>query len=201
MSTAYSLKVENKPMLFSYDIETERKIIEKWVLDNQRYSKRNLTIEAETLSTLASDFIDIIISKSINQAQLKNLETAIKDGARYVWDKAVDRLALLAFHFDDAKLKIETLIKESDAKTVEKVLNCLSEAFSTEEQIRILKVAFNNKSKKVRIKSAMSALETRNLELNEFLKSEYANQSDSKVKENIAFAIENMWQKKGELIF
>ena len=201
MSTAHSLKIENKPMLFSYDLETEQKIIEKWVFDNQRYSRRNLDMEAKLLLTLASDFIDIINSKKLNSTQIENLETAIKDGVRRVWEKAVDRLGLLAFHFDDAKLKIETLIKESDAKTVEKVLNCLSEAFTTEEQIRILKVAFNNKSKKVRIKSSIAALETRNLELNEFLKSEYANQSDSKVKENIAFAIENMWQKKGELIF
>jgi hypothetical protein len=201
MSTAHSLKIENKPMLFSYDLETEQKIIEKWVFDNQRYSRRNLDMEAKLLLTLASDFIDIINSKKLNSTQIENLETAIKYGVRRVWEKAVDRLGLLAFHFDDAKLKIETLIKESDAKTVEKVLNCLSEAFTTEEQIRILKVAFNNKSKKVRIKSSIAALETRNLELNEFLKSEYANQSDSKVKENIAFAIENMWQKKGELIF
>lgn len=201
MSTAHSLKIENKPMLFSYDLETEQKIIEKWVFDNQRYSRRNLDMEAKLLLTLASDFIDIINSKKLNSTQIENLETAIKDGVRRVWEKAVDRLGLLAFHFDDAKLKIETLIKESDAKTVEKVLNCLSEVFTTEEQIRILKVAFNNKSKKVRIKSSIAALETRNLELNEFLKSEYANQSDSKVKENIAFAIENMWQKKGELIF
>ena len=81
--------------------------------------------------------------------------------------------ALLAFHFQDAKDEITALIENSDAKTVEKVLNCLSNAFTTEEQIITLKIAFNNKSKKVRIKSANTALDLRNLELNEFLKSEY----------------------------
>lgn len=201
MSTAHSLKVENKPMLFSYDIETEQKIIEKWVFDNQRYSRRDLNMEAKLLLTLASDFIDIINSKNLNKTQIDNLEVAIKDGASGVWEKAIDRLALLAFHFQDAKDEITALIENSDAKTVEKVLNCLSNAFTTEEQIITLKIAFNNKSKKVRIKSANTALDLRNLELNEFLKSEYLNQSDSKVKESIAFAVENMWQKKGELIF
>jgi hypothetical protein len=201
MPTTHSLKIENKPMLFSYDLETEQKIIEKWVFDNQRYSRRNLGIEAKLLLTLASDFIDIINSKKLNSTQLENLEIAIKDGARGVWEKAVDRLGLLAFHFENAKEKIVDLIKNSDAKTVDKVLNCLSSAFSTEEQIKILKISFDNKSKKVKIKSAISALELRNLELNKFLEIEYQNQADSKVKENIKFAIDNMWQKKGELSF
>ncbi|MBD3584059.1 hypothetical protein [Flavobacterium selenitireducens] len=94
MSTAHSLKVENKPMLFSYDIDTEQKIIEKWVFDNQRYSRRDLNMEAKLLLTLASDFIDIINSKNLNQTQIDNLEVAIKDGASGVWEKAINRLGL-----------------------------------------------------------------------------------------------------------
>ena len=53
----------------------------------------------------------------------------------------------------------------------------------------------------MKIKSANSALELRNLELVEFLKIEYEKHADTKVKDSIKFAIENMWQKKGELIF
>lgn len=149
---------------------------------------------------MASDFIEIINTKTINQTQLKNLEIAIKDGAGGVWEKALTKLELLAFHFEEAKEKIVNMIKNSDAKTIEKVLYCLSSAFSTEEQIKILKIAFGNKSKKVKIKASNSALDLRNSELNVFLKIEYQNQIDSKVKESIKFAIENMWQKKGELI-
>ena len=201
MSTAHSLKVENKPMLFSYDIATEQKIIEKWVFDNQRYSRRDLHMEAKLLLTLASDFIDIITSKNLNQTQLDNLEVAIKDGASGVWEKAINRLTLLAFHFENAKDAIISLIENSDAKTVERVLDCVSSIFTTEEQIVILKIGFKNKSKKVRIKSANTALDLRNLELNEYLESEYLMQNDLKVKESIKFAMENMWQKKGELIF
>jgi hypothetical protein len=200
MSTAHSLKVENKPMLFSYDLETEQKIIEKWVFDNQRYSRRNLEIEAKLLLAIASDFIDIINSKNLNQNQIENLEIAIKEGASGVWEKAVDKLTLLAFHFENAKDKIISLIENSDSKTVERVLNCVSSVFTTEEQIMIIKMGFNNKSKKIRIKSANTALDLRNLELNELLESEYLNQNDLKVKENIKFAMENMGQKKGELI-
>lgn len=201
MATAHSLKIENKPMLFSYNIETEQKNIEKWVLDNKRYTSRNLETEAKLLLTLAADFIEIINTKNLNQTQLENLSLAIKNDTRGIWEKAVDRLELLAFHFENAKEKIVVLIKNSDAKTIDKVLNCLSSAFSTEEQIEILKIGFDNKSKKVKIKSAVAALELRNLELNKFLEIEYQNQADSKVKENIKFAIDNMWQKKGELIF
>lgn len=201
MSTAHSLKLENKPLLFSYDFETEKKIIEKWVSDNQRYSRRNLTIEAEILLKLASDFIEIINTKALKQIQLDNLELAIKEGVSGVWEKAANRLELLAFYFEEAKFKIEDLIKESDAKTVEKVLNCLSSAFNTEEQITILKSGFSNKSKKVKIKSANSALDLRNLALNNFLETEYQSQNDVKVKESIKFAIKNMSQKHGELIF
>jgi hypothetical protein len=201
MSITHSLKIEIKPMLFSYDIETEQKIIDKWVFDNQRYSRRSLETEAKMLLILASDFIEIINTKTLNQMQLDNLELAIKEGANGVWEKATNRLGLLAFYFEEAKFKIEVLIKESDAKTAEKVLDCLSSAFNTEEQITILKSGFNNKSKKLKIKSANSALDLRNLALNDFLEMEYQSQNDSKVKENIRFAIDNMWQKKGELIF
>jgi len=189
MSTAHSLKVENKPMLFSYDIETEQKIIEKWVFDNQRYSRRDLNMEAKLLLTLASDFIDIINSKNLNQTQIDNLEVAIKDGASGVWEKAINRLGLLAYHFQNAKDKIVSLIENSDAKITAKVLDCLSSAFTTEEQIMILKTAFGSKSKKVKMFAADKALYLQNVELNTFLKSEYLNQSDLNVKESIKSAM------------
>ncbi|MBD3584060.1 hypothetical protein [Flavobacterium selenitireducens] len=96
---------------------------------------------------------------------------------------------IVAYHFQNAKDKIVSLIEDSDAKITAKVLDCLSSAFTTEEQIMILKIAFNSNSKKVKMFAADKALYLQNVELNEFLNSEYLNQSDLKVKESIRSAM------------
>ncbi len=44
-SKSCSLKAEGKPMLFSFDLETEFKHIEKSVFDNRRDSQQNLKKE------------------------------------------------------------------------------------------------------------------------------------------------------------
>ena len=131
MTTPHTLKSENKPTLFSYDIETVYKQIERWVFDNKRYSKRDLETEANLLRQIAKDFIDVIETKVLKDKQLDNFVNAIENGASGVWEPATTKLELLSYHFDNAKQTIKTLVNQSNAKTIEKILNCISAAFST----------------------------------------------------------------------
>src|SRR5574343_394074 len=201
MQKSHSLKADNKPTLFSFDIESVNKNIDTWVFDNQQYSKRDLEKEAKMLRQIAIDFIEIIETKVVKTSQLDNLTNAIINGARGVWESATSKLELLAFHFDEAKQTIQTLLSQTNSKILEKSLSCVSDAFTTDEQIEIFSKTFQAKSKKIRIKTAETALDLRNQNLVNFLKIELHNQADEEVKETIEFAIDNMWQEKGRLTF
>jgi hypothetical protein len=106
---------------------------------------------------------------------------------------------LISFYFDEAKEIIIELLNNPDSKIVERALSMISDAFSTEEQIAIFTKTFNHKSKKIRTKTADIALKTRNINLIAFLNSTLDQQSDTKVRQAIQFAINNMWQPKGQL--
>lgn len=201
MAKAHSLKAEGKPNLFSFDIDTEYKNIDKWVFDNKRYAKRDLEKEAEMLRQITKDFIEIIETKSINDKQLQSLLTATNKGARGVWETATSKLELLSYHFEIVKQFIKNSISDGKNNNIERLLIVVSDAFSTQEQIEIFKKTIENKSKKIRFKTANVALNLRNRELITFLKLSEQNETDNKVRESIRFAIENMHQPKGELIF
>jgi hypothetical protein len=199
MTNSHSLKKDNKPTLFSFDIETEYKNIDRWVFDNKRYSKRDLKTEANLLRQIAKDFIDVIETKILTDKQLDNLVNAIEFGASGVWELATTKLELLSYHFDNAKLRLMECIKNVNSQTKERLLNCVSDNFTITELTELFVLTFSNKSKKVRIKTANIALDLRNESLIPLLKDELSKQSDNKVKEAIQFAIDNMWQPKGEL--
>ena len=201
MTKAHSLKADNKPTLFSFDIETEYKNIDRWVYDNKRYSKRDLEAEANLLRQIAKDFIDVIETNVLTDNQLENITNAIENGASGVWEPATTKLELLSYHFDNAKWKLIELIKSSSSQTVERLLNCVSDNFTIPELTELFIYTFSNKSKKVRIKTASIALDMRNEGLVPLLKDELNKQSDNKVREAIQFAIDNMWQPKGQLTF
>lgn len=201
MTKSHSLKIDNKPTLFSFDIETEYKNIDRWVFDSKRYSKRDLETESNLLRQITKDFIDVIETNLLTEKQLDNLVNAIELGASGVWEPATTKLQLLSYHFDNAKLRLIECIKKASSQTLKRLLNCVSDNFSITEQIELCKFTFSNKSKKVRIKTANIALDIRDERLIPFLKDELNKQTDNKVKEAIQFAIENMWQPKGQLTF
>jgi hypothetical protein len=200
MTTSHSLKADGKPNLFSFDIETEIRNIDRWVFDNKRYSKRDLEKESQLLKRLAKDFIEIIETKILTTEHSTNIKTAIIEGASGVWEPATTKLELLSYYFDQAKDIIIELLNNPDSKIVERALSTISDVFSTEEQIAIFTKTFNHKSKKIRTKTADIALDLRNKNLIAFLNSTLGQQSDTKVREAIQFAIDNMWQPKGQLI-
>ncbi|MFY8019690.1 MAG: hypothetical protein ACOVP1_00780 [Bacteroidia bacterium] len=201
MTFSHSLKTDNKPLLFSFDIETEYKNIDQWLSENKRYAKRDLETEANLLRQITKDFIDIIETKVLTEKQLDNLVNAIELGGSGVWESATNKLELLSYHFENAKKRIIECMKTTSSNTVERMLNCISEHFTTTELVEIFTITFRNKSKKVKIKTANIALDLRKEELIPFLKDELSKQSDNKVLEVIQFAIDNMWQPKGELVF
>ncbi len=201
MTKSHSLKADNKPTLFSFDIETEFKNIDRWVFDNKRYSKRDLETEANLLRQIAKDFIDVIETKVLTDEQFDNLVNAIEFGSSGVWEPATTKLELLSYHFDKAKLRLLECVKNTNSQTVERLLNCVCDSFTNRELEEVFVLTFSNKSKKVRIKTASIALDLRNESLIPLLKDELNKQSDNKVIEAIQFAIDNMWQPKGELTF
>jgi hypothetical protein len=201
MTTSHSLKSDGKPNLFSFDIETEIKNIDRWVFDNKRYSKRDLETEANLLKQIAVDIINVIETKVLMDKQLDNVVNAIENGASGVWEPATTKLEILSYHFDNAKLRLTELIKNASSQTVERVLNCVSDNFTINELTELFIFTFSSKSKKVRIKTANVSLEMRDKGLIPLLKDELNKQSDNKVKETIQFAIDNMWQPKGQLTF
>lgn len=110
-------------------------------------------------------------------------------------------MKLLSYHFVNAKYRLAEHIKTANFQTAERLLNYVSDNFTTAELTNLFTLAFSSKSKKVRITTASVALDTRNKELIPLLKEELSKQSDIKVKEEIQFAIDNIWQPKGQLKF
>lgn len=201
MAKSHVLKSDNKPPLFSFDIETEFKNIESWVRDNKRYSKRDLENEANLLKQIAVDFIEVIETNALTEKHLSNLLNAINNGPSGVWEPAINKLQALLYYYENAKLRFLEHIKIGNSRTLERLLNCISDNFSTHELIEIFTFTFNSKSKKLKIKSSEIALELRNEGLVPFLKDELNRQTDNQVIESLQFAIDNMWQPKGELTF
>lgn len=201
MKKSHSLKADNKPILFSFDIETEHKSIERWVFDNKGHSKRDLETEANLLRKIAQDYIEVIETKILTDKHLDNLINTIETGASGVWEPATEKLQLLSFHFDNAKLRLIEHLKTGSSKTVERLLTCVSSNFTTSDLMELFTLTFNCKSKKIRIKTANLALDLRNKELIPLLKNELIKQPDNEVKKAIQFAIDNIWQPKGQITF
>ncbi|MDQ8004713.1 MAG: hypothetical protein REI64_07935 [Pedobacter sp.] len=201
MTKSHSLTADNKPTLFSFDIETVYKSIERWVYDNKRYSKRDLETDANLLRQVAKDFIDVIETGILTDKQLDNFINAIEIGASGIWEPTTTKLQLLSYHFDNAKFRLIELIKTANSQTIERLLNCISDNLTIAELTELFIFTFKSKSKKIRIKTANIALDTRDERLVPLLQKELNEQSDSKIKEAIQFAINNMHQPKGELTF
>ncbi|MBY0273403.1 MAG: HEAT repeat domain-containing protein [Alphaproteobacteria bacterium] len=195
-SKSCSLKVEGKPMLFSFDLESEFKYIEKKVFDSRRYSQRNLEKEEKILKKLAIDFMNIIQTKVLTEEELNHLECAITEGPGGIWETAVSQLGLLAYHFDAAKDRIKSLIRHSNSKVIIRSLHMLSNAFTQEEQMKLLKEVLNHKSKKVRSWASNTALSLRSPEFIAILEDRKLIESDKDVLDSLNFSIENMHQPK-----
>ncbi len=143
----------------------------------------------------------IIQTKILTEMELNNLECAITEGPGGIWETATSKLELLAYHFEVAKDRIKSLIRHSNSKVVIRSLHMLSDAFPQEEQIILLKEVLNHKSKRVRSWAANTALGLRNPKFITTLEDRKLIESDKEVLDSLKFAIENMHQPKGTLIF
>ncbi|RZJ70684.1 hypothetical protein [Flavobacterium sp.] len=195
MPNSHSLKADGKPMLFSYDLETEIENIERW----SQGSKADGT-SVQILKKLASDYIEIIDSNSVSSEQLQRLHEATSKGKSGIWERAVSRLELLVYHFDEAKLFVVDAIKAAKGATLERLLNVVSDNFSSEQQLQIFGSGLASANKKIRMKAAEMCLDSRNMELVPMLESKLASEVDPIVKSCLKFAIRNMHQPKGELV-
>ncbi|MFD2245587.1 hypothetical protein [Pontibacter ruber] len=194
MSQAYSLKEANKPTLFSWDLETEHKNIEKRVLDNRNYSRRDLEKELSTLKELATDYLQIIQTKAISPEQLASLEEAVVNGASGVWEQAATKLERLSYHFNEAKKKIYDLIERGNPKTVDRALTMLGAAFTEDEQVEVLEKVLSSKSSKVRNRAAAVAYFLRNKHLVPVLLERKNVETNTEVSEAINLALEQINQ-------
>ncbi|MDX5423397.1 MAG: hypothetical protein LPK14_14165 [Hymenobacteraceae bacterium] len=194
MSQAYSLKETNKPTLFSWDLETEHSNVEKKVLDSRNSTRRDLDKELSTLKELATDYLQIIQTKSISPEQLARLEEAIVNGPSGIWEQATTKLERLSYHFNEAKEKIYDLIERGSPKTVDRALTMLGSAFTEDEQVKILNKALSSKSSKVRNRAAAVAYFLRNKQLIPVLLEKKSVETNTAVSEAIGLALEQINQ-------
>src|SRR5687768_14257390 len=103
MSKGYSIKADNKPTLFSWDLETEFKNIEKWLTDGRHKNESDLNEKKVQLRRLRTDLFEIIQLKRITDDQIQRIFDLIKRGRSGVWETATTELGRLAFHFDEVK--------------------------------------------------------------------------------------------------
>ena len=194
MSQAYSLKETNKPTLFSWDLETEHSNVEKKVLDSRNSTRRDLDKELSTLKELATDYLQIIQTKSISPEQLARLEEAIVNGPSGIWEQATTKLERLSYHFNEAKEKIYDLIERGNSKTVDRALTMLGASFTEDEQVKILNKALSSKSSKVRNRAAAVAYFLRNKQLIPVLLEKKSVETNTAVSEAIGLALEQINQ-------
>ncbi|KAA3437641.1 hypothetical protein [Rufibacter hautae] len=190
MSQGFLLKSENKPTLFSWDLETETKNVERWVLDNKNYSKRDIEKELSILKNLAFDFLQVIQEKHVSPEQLDRLEQAISSGAAGVWENAALKLERLSYHFITAKERIEKLIYSTDVKIVDRALTMLNESFSEREQYDIISCALSHNSKKIRARALGTVYKLKKKVFLNILERRRGIETESEIKETIDFTLD-----------
>jgi len=190
MSQGFSLKSENKPTLFSWDLETETKNVERWVLDNKNYSRRDIEKELSILKNLAFDFLQVIQENHVTPEQLDRLEQAVSSGAAGVWEKATLKLERLSYHFPTAKERIKKLIYCTGVKIVDRALTMLNDSFSEREQYDIISYALSHNSKKIRARALGTVYMLKKKIFLDILEKRREIETDLEIKETIDFTLD-----------
>lgn len=165
MTKAFSLKAKNKPTLFSFDLETEFKKIDRCVFDNRNYARRDLEREVDILKSLAKDYIEIINTNTISNTHLQNLRIAIIEGPSGIWENAANKLERLSYHFKEARNLIIELMDSPKVAVIEKALSCTGDGFEIDQLQTIINNIFQHKSKRLRIKASNVAFRSNKTEL------------------------------------
>jgi hypothetical protein len=194
MSQGYSLKAENKPLLFSWDLDTEFKNIDRWILDNKKYSRRNLENELKILKEIASDYLQVIKTRTLEPSHLENLSEAITNGPSGVWEQATTKLERLAYHFESAKVKIKELFYSSSTNVTDRALTMLNGSFSEDEQLEIIAKALSHKSKMIRERAVSTAFLLNKRAFFPVLEARSEIEENQSVKEAIDLTMEHLKQ-------
>lgn len=192
------LKSPGKPNLFSYDLERELQFLEPLKRANAIPKQMK---KYQYQKQMAEDFLNVIEIKTLTERQLDNFANIIIDGDRHSWDISVNKLSLLAYHFDEAKRQGVKLIRHKNAKVVVRALCLLSDAFSDEELAELLEEALRHRSKVVRTKACSIALELRKVTFYKILKQRLSLENDADVVASLNFAIDNLHKPDDGLTF
>src|SRR5690349_21017155 len=122
MSKGYSIKAENKPTLFTWDIETEYQNIDREIESDRTKDTNRLEPKRTQLRQLRLDFHDIVVTKEVNADQVARLFDLVRLGKDGVWQPATTTIERLAYHFDQVRNRLSTDLSDSDSKYLSRLV-------------------------------------------------------------------------------
>jgi hypothetical protein len=133
MSQAHSIQADNKPTLFTWDIETEYQNIDRWLSSERKTDPAILERKRSQLRQLKLDFHNIIISKAVNEMQIDSIFKLARQGQSGIWEQVTTIIEKMAFHFDAVKNRLTIELRDSDSTYVSKLVTCIGDFYTKEE--------------------------------------------------------------------
>ena len=199
MSKAYSIKANNKPTLFTWDLETEDQNVDRQITSKRNKDTDKLEIKRTQLRQLKSDFHDIVFRNEINFDQVERFFNLIRHGKSGVWETATLAIERLAYHFELAKVRLSKDLADNDSKYVANLVTSIGEFYSKEELNTLFRNLLKHKSAKVKERTLNKIFELRFAEIKGDLERLKQSETNKRTIEQIEFTLKFVDTPKGNL--
>ena len=161
MSKGYSIKADNKPTLFTWDLETEYQNVDRELKSERTKDTNRLETKRLQLRQLKSDFHDIVFKNEINVDQVDRFFNLIRQGQSGVWEASTLAIERLAYHFEPVKTRLLTELVDSDSKYVANLVTSIGEFFDKDELKKLFTNLLKHKNTKVKERTLNKIFELR----------------------------------------
>lgn len=200
MRKGYSIKADNKPTLFTWDLETEYQNVDRQLKSELTKNEGLGEVKRTQLRELKRDFHNIVLAKEINPDQVERIFNLVRHGKSGVWETATTAIEKLGFHFELIKSRLLTELTDSDPRYVANLVTAIGEFYERGQLTETLKGLLENKNKKVKERTLNRIFELRLSELKDELMKLKKTENKKEVIDQIDFTIKYVDTPKGNLI-